>query len=400
MELGWSTSDLEFREMIRAEISALVPADIRTRVENIQHLKKEDYQRWQTILAERNWATPAWPPEYGGPGWSPLRRIFFEEACFLAGAPRPIPHINMIGPVLQAFGTEAQKERFLPGIPSLTEWWCQGYSEPSSGSDLASLRTAAVRDGDHYIVNGQKTWTSWAHWADYMFCLVRTSDAGRPQEGITFLLIDMSTPGVTVRPIYSLDGAHDLNDVFLQDVRVPVENVVLRENEGWTVAKYLLNAERTEIAGLGQTKRLLQYAERLAAGQRRDGVTLADHPEFRSRLARIRIDLKAHEWTVMRVMAAGHGDASAPSASVLKICGTDLLERTSDLLMDLGGPAALAYDPAVHLGRANGAAPYGHALNGTAATYLEFRKAGIIGGTTEIQKTLIYKDAAARWGTS
>jgi alkylation response protein AidB-like acyl-CoA dehydrogenase len=261
------------------------------------------------------------------------------------------------------------------------------------------LRTAAVCDGQRYIVNGQKIWTSWAHWADYMFCLVRTSDAGRPQEGITFLLIDMTTPGVTVRPIYSLDGAHDLNEVFLQDVEVPVENVLLRENEGWTVAKYLLNAERTEIAGLGQTKRLLQYAEKLAAGRRRNGVTLADHAEFQSRLARVRIDLKTHEWTMMRVMAAEHGDPSAPSASVLKVCGTDLLQRTSELLMDLGGPAALAYDPAVHVGRRDGAAPYGHALNGTAATYLEFRKSGIIGGTTEIQKTLIYKDAAARWGS-
>jgi alkylation response protein AidB-like acyl-CoA dehydrogenase len=272
MNLSISPEDLAFREMICREIAALVPADIKARVDNLQHPEREDFVRWQAILDQRGWAAPAWPVEYGGPGWSPLQRVYFEEACFLAGAPRQIPQINMIGPVLHKFGTEEQKKRYLPKIPTLQEWWCQGYSEPSSGSDLASLRTKAVREGDHYIINGQKIWTSWAHWSDYMFCLVRTSDEGRPQEGITFLLIDMKTPGITIRPIQSLDGVQDVNEVFFENAAVPCKNVVLAENKGWTVAKFLLQAERTEIAGLGQSKRLLQFAERTADRLEESGI--------------------------------------------------------------------------------------------------------------------------------
>lgn len=398
MDLTFDAADRDFRDMMRDEIAALVPEDIRTRVNNLQHLTKDDYLRWQAILDQRGWATPAWPAEYGGPGWSPMQRVHFEEACFLAGAPRQIPHINMIGPVLQHFGTAEQKQRYLPGIPTLRDWWCQGYSEPSSGSDLASLRTKAVRKGDRYIVNGQKIWTTWAHWANYMFCLVRTSDHGRPQEGITFLLMEMDLPGITVRPIRSLDGAHDVNEVFLEDVEVPCENIVLGENQGWTVAKFLLNAERTEIAGLGQSKRLLQFAVRMLDRMTEQVVSSDRLRALRVRLDRIRIDLKAHEWTLMRVIAAQPGDPRAPSASILKLCGTDLLERLSALLMDMGGPAGLAYDPLARGGESDAAPPYGHVLNGTAATYLEFRKSGLVGGTTEIQKNLIYRETVHLWG--
>ncbi len=398
MNFNLSAADFAFADKVRAEVAALVPDDIKARVESLQHLRKEDYLRWQAILNERGWAAPAWPAEYGGPGWSALQRVYFEEACFLAGAPRQIPHINMIGPVLQAFGTDEQKARFLPRIPTLSDWWCQGYSEPSSGSDLASLRTRAVRKGDRYVVNGQKIWTSWAHWSDYMFCLVRTSDTARPQEGITFLLIDMKSPGITVRPIHSLDAAHDLNEVFLEEVEVPCENVVFRENAGWTVAKYLLNAERTEIAGLGQAKRLLQFAQKLAGDQAIEGVALDRARDIRSRLARIKIDLKAHEWTLLRVIAADPDDPCAPSASILKLCGTDILERLSSLLMDMSGPGGLAYDPSARSGRSDEVPRYGHVLNGATATYLEFRKLGLIGGTTEIQKNLVYRAAIGRWG--
>lgn len=398
MDISLTPEDFAFRDMIRAEIAAMVPADIKARVENLQHLGKNDFLRWQAILDERGWATPAWPAEYGGPGWSPLRRVLFEEACFMAGAPRQIPHVNMIGPVLQTFGTDEQKARYLPGIPTLRDWWCQGYSEPGSGSDLASLRTKAVRSGDQYIVNGQKIWTTWAHWSNLMFCLVRTSDTGRAQEGITFLLIDMKTPGITVRPILSLDGAHDVNEVFLEDVAVPCENVVLGENQGWTVAKFLLNAERTEIAGLGQSKRLLQFALRLVDGLAEKGVSASRIQKLRAQLDRVRIDLKAHEWTLLRVIAAYPSDPKSPSASILKLCGTDLLERLSALLMDMAGPVGLAYDPAIRGGQSNEAPPYGHVSNGAAATYLEFRKSGIVGGTTEIQKTLIYREAIGRLG--
>ena len=398
MDLSVSPEDLAFREMIGHEIAALVPADIKARVDNLQHPEREDFIRWQAILDQRGWAAPAWPAEYGGPGWSPLQRVYFEEACFLAGAPRQIPQINMIGPVLQKFGTEEQKKRYLPKIPTLQEWWCQGYSEPSSGSDLASLRTKAVRKGDQYIINGQKIWTSWAHWSDYMFCLVRTSDEGRPQEGITFLLIDMKTPGITVRPIQSLDGAHDVNEVFFEDAAVPCENVVLAENKGWTVAKFLLQAERTEIAGLGQSKRLLQFAERTADRLEESGIPVQRLQAFRTRLDSLRIDLKVHEWTLMRVIAADDNDPRAPSASVLKLCGTDLLEQLSTLLMDMGGPSGLAYDAAARAGRSEQEPPYGYAANGAAATYLEFRKSGIVGGSTEIQKNLIYRETVGRWG--
>lgn len=398
MDLSFSDADLAFRDMIRTEIPRMVPADIKARVENLQHLGKDDYLRWQAILDERGWATPAWPAEYGGPGWSPLQRVLFEEACFEAGAPRQIPHINMIGPVLQAFGTPEQKRRYLPGIPTLRDWWAQGYSEPSSGSDLASLRTRAVRDGDRYIVNGQKIWTTWAHWATHLFCLVRTSDEGRPQEGITFLLMDMSMPGIIVRPIHSLDGAHDVNEVFLEDVSVSCENVVLGENKGWTVAKFLLSAERTEIAGLGQSKRLLQFAERLAHDMAGKGVSADRLRAFRTCLDCIRIDLKAHEWTLMRVTAADPNDARAPSASILKLCGTDLLERLSALLMDMSGPAGLAYSPLARGGESDEEPPFGQVLNGATPTYLEFRKSGLVGGTTEIQKTLVYREGVGKWG--
>lgn len=398
MDLSFSPADFGFRDMVREEVAAMVPADIKDRVDNLQHLRKEDYQRWQAILDARGWAAPAWPVEYGGPGWSPLQRVYFEEACFLGGAPRAIPHVNMIGPVLHAFGTDEQKRRFLPDIPTLRVWWCQGYSEPSSGSDLASLRTKAVRKGDHYVINGQKIWTTWAHWSDYMFCLVRTSDAGRPQEGITFLLIDMKTPGITVRPIHSLDGAHDVNEVFFEDVEVPCENVVLGENKGWTVAKYLLNAERTEIAGLGQAKRLLQTVQKLADRLASEGLASGRQQDFRTKLDRIRIDLKAHEWTLMRVIGANANDPRAPSASILKLCGTDLLERLSALLMDMSGPAGLAYDLVARAGQSDEPPPYGHVFNNAAATYLEFRKSGLVGGTTEIQKNLIYRESVGYWG--
>ena len=397
MDLNLSSADIAFRDMIRGEIALMVPEDIKGRVESLQHLRKEDYVRWQSILDQRGWATPAWPVEFGGPGWSPMQRVFFEEACFMAGAPRQIPHINMIGPVLQTFGTDEQKRRYLPGIPTLRDWWCQGYSEPGSGSDLASLRTRAVRDGDRYIINGQKIWTTWAHWSNHMFCLVRTSDAGRPQEGITFLLLKMDTPGLTVRPIHSLDGAHDVNEVFFDDVAVPIENVILGENQGWTVAKFLLNAERTEIAGVGQSKRMLQFARRLLAELTEAGVSSARLDAFRSRIAGIAIDLKAHEWTLMRVIDAKPGDPKAPSASFLKLCGTDLLERVSTLLMDMGGPAGLAYDVDARNGHGDDVPPYGHVLNGTAATFLEYRKSGLVGGTTEIQKNLIYRETVIRW---
>lgn len=397
MDLNLSPEDVAFRDMIRAEIPSMVPEDIKASVENLRHLGKEDYLRWQSILYERGWATPSWPVEFGGPGWSPMQRVLFEEECYRAGAPRPNPHINMIGPVLQTFGTDEQKHRYLPGIPTLKDWWCQGYSEPGSGSDLASLRTKAVRDGDQYIINGQKIWTTWAHWADFMFCLVRTSDSGRPQEGITFLLLRMDTPGITIRPIHSLDGAHDVNEVFFEDVAVPVENVVLGENRGWTVAKFLLNAERTEIAGLGQSKRLLRLAKQLALRLSDGGASQARIDAFRAKIASLSIDLRAHEWTLMRVSAAVPGDPRAPSASILKLCGTDLLERLSALVMDMSGPVAMTYDDDARNRRTENTPPYGHMLNGTSATYLEYRKSGLVGGTTEIQKTLIYRESVSRW---
>ena len=301
--------------------------------------------RWHNILADHGWGAPNWPVEHGGTGWNALQRLIFEVECFKAGAPRLLPFgLSMIGPVLMKYGSAEQQARLLPRMLRVEDWWCQGYSEPGSGSDLASLKTRAVRDGDEYVVNGQKTWTTLAQYADWMFCLVRTDPDARAQRGISMLLLDMRAPGVTVRPIRTLDGGHDVNEVWLENVRVPVSNLVGEENQGWTYAKYLLGHERTGIAGLGHCHRELGILKQMAARAQSHGKPLLADSRIRDRISRIEVDIMALEMLLLRVAASNDG-TPGPEASVLKIRGSEIQQDLAMLQMEVAGPDAWPYDP-------------------------------------------------------
>jgi alkylation response protein AidB-like acyl-CoA dehydrogenase len=388
MDLNYSGADLAFRDQVRAFLQAQLPADLQHKVRAQLRLGREDYVRWHKILHAQGWVAPAWPVEYGGTGWTPIQRHLWEEECANAGTPPILPFgVNMVAPVIMAFGSEAQKAYFLPRILSCEDWWCQGYSEPGSGSDLASLKTTAVRDGDHYIVNGQKTWTTLAQHADMIFCLVRTDPVARKQEGISFLLIDMHTPGVTVRPIIMLDEDHEVNEVFFDNVRVPVQNLVGQENRGWTYAKFLLGHERTGIAAVGRSRRELHKVRELARRMRKNGKPLLEDPLYAARLAEVEIELIALEMTVLRVLHSGE-KVPGPEASVLKIRGTEIQQSLTELALDAAGPLAIPFDPAYLEGQTgqsicdNDAAPL-------AAHYFNFRKTSIYGGSNEIQRNII-----------
>jgi alkylation response protein AidB-like acyl-CoA dehydrogenase len=332
--------------------------------------------------------------EYGGTGWTPVQKHIFEEEMVAAGAPRIIPFgVNMLGPVIIKYGTEVQKAYYLPRILSGEDWWAQGYSEPGAGSDLASLKTRAVRDGDHYIVNGQKTWTTLGHFANRMFCLVRTDpDAPKRQQGISFLLMEMDSPGIEVRPIYTLEGEHEINEVFLTDVRVPVENLVGPENDGWTVAKYLLTYERTGIAGVAYSKQALAGLKKVARDQRQDGRPLDEDPHFAARMARLEIDLMAMEIFNLRVVAAaGAGKLPGVESSLLKIKGTQVRQEATDLLRRAVGPYALPDLPAAFDEGWNGEAPGPDYALPLARSYFNMRKASIYGGSNEIQRNIAAK---------
>src|SRR5213595_926133 len=304
MDLRDSPEELAFRQEVREFVASQLPDDIRRKVLGFLRVEREDYVRWQRILAARGWGAPGWPQEFGGCGWNAVQKNIFEEECFGAGAPRQMPFgLSMIGPVLMKYGTPAQRERLLPRIVSMDDWWCQGYSEPGAGSDLASLKTRAEKRGSHYVVTGQKIWTSFAQWADWMFALVRTDAAAKPQRGISMLLIPMDSRGISVRPIKTLDGGYDVNEVFLDGVEVPAQNLVGEENDGWTVAKYLLGHERTAIAGLGMCKRLLRRLKELARTRLRRGRPLVEDVRFRDKLATIEIEVMAHEWALARLMS-------------------------------------------------------------------------------------------------
>ena len=343
MDLRFNPEEQAFRDEVRAFIRDNLPAEIRERMRLGYGPRKQDTVAWQRILNKRGWAAMSWPEEWGGPGWTSVQKMIFLEENQIAPAPELSSfNITMLGPVLIQFGTEEQKKRFLPRAANLDDWWCQGFSEPGAGSDLASLKTAAKRDGDHYVVNGQKIWTSTAHHADWCFVLVRTNpDAAKRQEGISFLLVDMKTPGITVRPIISIDNSHHLNEVFFDDVRVPVENRVYEENRGWDVAKFLLGNERTGIARLGKSKERVRSAKEMAREVRENGRPLIEDAAFRQRIAQLEVDMKALEITQYRVVSAydrqrdGRPD---PLSSVLKVKGTELLQATTELAMDVGGP--------------------------------------------------------------
>ncbi|HEV2609234.1 MAG TPA: acyl-CoA dehydrogenase family protein [Noviherbaspirillum sp.] len=391
MDLNYTAEDLAFRDTVRAFLDANLPKDLQHKVLNHIRLSREDFVRWHKIVAKQGWVGTGWPVEYGGTGWTPVQRHIWEEECASAGTPSILPFgVNMVAPVIMAFGNEAQKQYYLPRILNCDDWWCQGYSEPGSGSDLASLKTRAERQGDHYIVNGQKTWTTLAQHADMIFCLVRTDPAARKQEGISFLLIDMKTPGITVRPIIMLDEEHEVNEVFFDNVKVPVENLIGEENKGWTYAKYLLGHERTNIAAVGRAKRELLFLKRLAEKQSKNGKSLMEDPVFSAKVASLEIEIMALEMTVLRVLYKEGGKRGpGPEASLLKVKGTEVQQMLTELMVEAVGPYAMPFDPNYLEGERE------HSIAGDddaaplAGYYFNFRKTSIYGGSNEIQKNII-----------
>ena len=389
MKLQFSAADEAFRLEVRAFVKEHLPADIRRKVELGLRLEHADYVTWFRILEARGWLTPGWPVEHGGPGWSHVQRYIFDEETLLGGAPRIIASgIQMLGPVLHAFGTEEQKRKYLPDIRQSNTWWAQGFSEPGAGSDLAAVRTTAVLepDGKHFVVNGHKVWTSYAQWCSMMFALVRTDpNASKPQEGITFLLIDMASPGLTVRPIRMLEGGTDLNECYLDNVRVPVENLVGELHKGWSYGKYLLGHERTGIAGIGSCKQQLARARQLAQQQ-----GLGDDPVLQARLAQFEVELMALEFTALRLLSA-HQQSRTPAveASMLKVRGTELRQAIFEVLLDIAGPDAVPFSlDAQNLEHLDEAVT-DPTLVALAANCLDARKLTIYGGTNEVQRNLI-----------
>jgi alkylation response protein AidB-like acyl-CoA dehydrogenase len=393
MDLTFTPEEEAFRSEVRAFLAEKLPPRLTDKVRKGQHLTKSEHEEWHAILNARGWLANHWPVEWGGTGWTVMERFIFETETALVNAPRILPFgVSMIGPVLLKYGSEAQKRHWLPRILDGSDWWCQGYSEPGAGSDLASLKTSAVRDGDHYVVNGQKTWTTLAQYANMMFCLVRTSNTGKRQEGISFLLIDMATPGIEVRPIKLLSGDHEVNEVFFTDVRVPVENLVGEENRGWTYAKYLLTYERTNIAGVGASMAAFGELTEIARTQRRNGKPLAEDPQFAARLARLEIDLENMKTTNLRVLvAAGAGAAPTAESSMLKIRGTEIRQAIDDLMRRAAGTHARPWIPESFEGGWNGE-PVGPEWAGPVAThYFNDRKLSIFGGSNEVQREIITK---------
>jgi len=391
MNLDFTPEERAFRDEVRDFLRTSLPDDIRRKVLAGLSPSPADIRLWQRLLHRRGWGAPNWPERFGGTGWGAVKKFIFEEECATWGAPPQLAFgVKMVAPVIVAFGTPEQQQRHLPGILSGEVWWAQGYSEPGAGSDLASLKTRAVREGDHYLVNGQKTWTTLGQHADWMFCLVRTDPEAKAQRGISFVLIDMKSPGVTVRPIITLDGAHEVNETWLEDVRVPVANLVGEENKGWTCAKFLLGHERANIAGIGGSKRALARLKRIAAAEWKDGAPLADDPDFAARVAQLEIELMALEITNLRVLAAeADKRAPGPEASILKIKGTEIAQGISELTMQAAGVYAVPFDraamsldfPGERVGP-DYAAPL-------AATYCNLRKLSIFGGSNEIQKNIV-----------
>ncbi len=393
MDLRFTPEEIAFREEVRSFFLSEIPAEIRTKVSEGRKLDRQDYITSQRILNAKGWAVPHWPAEWGGRNWSAVQRYIFMEELMQAAVPLPLQfNCFMVGPVIATFGSQAQKERFLPRIANLDDWWCQGFSEPGAGSDLASLKTKAVRKGDVFVVDGQKTWTTLGQYADWMFCLARTDATAKKQAGISFLLIDMKTPGVTVRPIITIDGRHEVNEVFLDNVEVPVENLVGEENKGWDYAKFLLANERTGIARIGMSKERITRIKRLARQTPAGEGTMWDDLDFRSRLAAVEIELKALEITQMRVVAAqATRDPTKPdpASSILKLRGSELQQATTELLLELAGPAAVSGDR-IGDGYNDLDAPFAWA-DTAAPVYFNTRKVSIYGGSNEIQHNVIAK---------
>ncbi len=396
MDLRFSPEENAFRQELRSYFRSAVPEAIRTKVNENRHLNKQEWVTAHQALHAKGFAVPHWPKQWGGADWTPVQHYIYTEELQFNGVPQPLPfNVSMCGPVVIAFGTEEQKKRFLPRMASLEDWWCQGFSEPGAGSDLAGLKTSAVRKGDHYIVNGQKTWTTLAQHADWIFCLCRTDPEAKKQLGISFILIDMKTPGITVRPIQTIDGGREVNEVFFDDVKVPVENLVGQEHRGWDCAKFLLGNERTGIARVGYSKQRVQRIKELAAKVMAGDKPLIEDEHFREKVAAVEVDLKALEMTQMRVLAEDSKRKDKlpnPMSSILKIRGSEIQQATTALLMEVAGPLALPYqmdgEGAMHGSNepddTDWAAP-------AAPTYFNYRKTSIYGGSNEIQRNILAK---------
>ncbi|MDB5972459.1 MAG: pimeloyl-CoA dehydrogenase, large subunit [Hydrocarboniphaga sp.] len=392
MDLRFTDEENAFREEVRSFIRENLPKPVHAKMLEHRALSKDEVVSWQRILNARGWATPSWPAAWGGPGWTAVQRYIFLDELHQFPAPEPVSfNVSMIGPVIGTFGSDEQKARLLPRIANLDDWWCQGFSEPGAGSDLAALSTSAIRHGDHYVVNGTKMWQGMGHRADWMFTLVRTDPAAKKQAGISFLLIDMKSPGLSVQPIITIDGRHEVNSVFLDNVRVPVAQRVYLENKGWDVAKFLLGNERTGIARIGMSKYLIRRAKQIAAQVQDGDRTLAEDAGFRRRCAEIEVELKALEITQMRVLAAmgEHAEKPDPRSSILKIKGVELRQAASELLLRAAGPLALAaegeYDPP-NPEDAPADTEWGSTI---APVYFILRAASIYGGATEVQKNIL-----------
>jgi len=390
MNLEFTPEELAFREKIRSWVAANLPKDISEKVRNSVRLSRDEMQRWAKILGKQGWLGWGWSKEFGGPGWNAIQKHLFEEETALAGAPRVIPFGPvMVAPVIMAFGSPEQQKRFLPGIASGEVWWSQGYSEPGAGSDLASLKTKAERvhtkDGDKYVVNGQKTWTTLGQYGDWIFCLVRTSSDGKPQTGISFLLIDMKSKGVSVRPIITMDGEHEVNEVWFDNVEVPADQLIGEENKGWTYAKHLLAHERTNIADVNRAKRELERLKRIAKAE---GVY--DELRFRDEIARLEVEIVALEMMVLRVLSAEKsGKQSLDVAGLLKIRGSEIQQRYAELMMLAAGPAAVPFDTEAMDAGWQGDAASGGFVAPLAPIYFNMRKTTIYGGSNEVQRNIV-----------
>ena len=392
MNLEFSPEDLAFQKEVQQWLETKYPADIRDRQNKGERLSKEDQVRWQRALNDQGWLAVNWPVEYGGTGWTPTQKYIFSNELAAANCPTVLPFgVSMVAPVIYSYGDEEQKKRFLPDILQSNVWWCQGYSEPDSGSDLASLKTKAELRGDKYLVNGSKTWTTLAQNADWIFCLVRTDGSGRKQDGITFLLIDMHSPGVEVRPIITIDGSHEVNSVFFTDVEVPVANRIGEEGKGWTYAKVLLQHERTGIAGVAASKRSLAQIKQVAAETPTgEGGNLMQDSAFARKVAEVELELLALEHTDLRVLSTvSAGKAPGPESSLLKIKGSELQQSITELAVEAAGYLSLPFFSAEH---GHNEPPVGPDwVAGTAPSYLNYRKTTIYGGSNEIQKNIIAK---------
>ncbi|MFP4003079.1 MAG: acyl-CoA dehydrogenase family protein [Alphaproteobacteria bacterium] len=394
MDLTFTPADEAFRAEVRDFIEKNCPPHLRGPRRELR--SKEDFLAWHRILHEKGWIAPSWPVEYGGTDWTVTQRYIWQEENARAETPPILPFgIAMVGPVIYTFGSDEQKKRFLPRILSGEDWWCQGYSEPGAGSDLASLRTRAEKSagGSHYIVNGMKTWTTLAQYADWIFCLVRTDpNAAKPQTGISFLLIDMNSPGVEVRPIITIDGGHEVNEVWLDNVEVPVENLVGRENEGWTYAKFLLGHERSGIAGVARSKKAIERLKEIARAELVDGSPLIDDPDFARKITEVEVELTALEYTELRTLASEQaGQGPGPESSVLKIRGTEIQQRITELALEAVGYYAYPFPEGERTEGSNEPPVGPDYAEHVAPVYFNMRKASIYGGSNEIQRNIIAK---------